>query len=151
MRKNKFRKYRRFRMLRLTNSLFRIWAYRRKHKEWPMPEISCEELQNKMNNGENPILLDVRMKSFFNTRYGHIETAKLYPSLKLMKSLEELYNNYKDDEVIVMCYGGGLSLMVADILMQVEFTNVKSLFEGTDKWNQLGYPTVFDEGFGKES
>jgi rhodanese-related sulfurtransferase len=82
------------------------------------------------------------MKSFFNTRYGHIETAYSYPSLKLMKKIDELHPKFKDKEVIVICYGGGLSLMVADILLQAGFVDVKSLHEGTDKWNQLSYPTV---------
>jgi len=116
-----------------------------REKDVQIPEITASELFDKMKFDSNLVLIDVRMASFFNTRYGHIKNAKSYPILKMMKSIEELGNSYKDKEVITMCYGGGLSLSAADFLLQSGFKDVKSLKEGTDNWAKLKYPTVITE------
>ncbi len=116
-----------------------------KRGDWPVEEITVDELYERITNDKSPILIDVRMASYFNTRYGHIKGAYSYPILKMMKKIEELHTNYHDKEVITMCYGGGLSLVAADILQEAGFDNVKSLHDGTDMWAKKQFPTIITD------
>ncbi len=63
--------------------------------------------------------------------------------LELESRLSEIME-FKDDEVVTMCPGGGLSLVAVDILNEAGFKDTKSLKGGTDEWRDKGYPLTKD-------
>ena len=107
--------------------------------EWS--EITVDELFDRVNSENPPILIDVRFAEEFNGGYGHIQGARSIPVLELKSKLGEL-DSFKDEEIVTMCPGGGMSLIAVDILTEAGFKDVKSLNGGTDLWNKSGYPTI---------
>jgi rhodanese-related sulfurtransferase len=57
-----------------------------------------------------------------------------------LKDLQSYIYDYKENEIVAICPGGGLSLVAVDILVDAEFKDVKSLKGGLDLWCQKGYP-----------
>ena len=109
------------------------------------PEITVDELFNRINSDQPPLLIDIRGAEDYNgvgySKYGHITDARSIPILELESALEEL-DSFKEKEIVTMCPGGGLSLAAVDILTEAGFTDVKSLKGGTDAWHKKGYPTT---------
>jgi len=116
--------------------IFRIHNY---------PEINVDELFNRINSDQPPLLIDIRDTADFNgvgySKYGHIPDARSIPILELESSLEDLYS-FKEKEIVTMCPGDGLSLAAVDILTEAGFKDAKSLKGGTDAWHRKGYPTT---------
>ncbi len=116
--------------------IFRIHNY---------PEINIDELFNRINSDQPPLLIDIRDTADFNgvgySKYGHIPDARSIPILELESSLEDL-DSFKEKEIVTMCPGGGLSLAAVDILNEAGFKDAKSLKGGTDAWHRKGYPTT---------
>ena len=116
--------------------IFRIHNY---------PEINVDELFNRINSDQPPLLIDIRDTADFNgvgySKYGHIPDARSIPILELESSLEDL-DSFKEKEIVTMCPGGGLSLAAVDILTEAGFKDAKSLKGGTDAWHRKGYPTT---------
>jgi len=129
-----FRKYWKI----LLKWIFRIHNY---------PEINVDELLNRINSDQPPLLIDIRDTADFNgvgySKYGHIPDARSIPILELESSLEDL-DSFKEKEIVTMCPGGGLSLAAVDILTEAGFIDAKSLKGGTDAWYRKGYPTTTD-------
>jgi len=109
------------------------------------PEINVDELFNRINSDQPPLLIDIRDTADFNgvgySKYGHIPDARSIPILELDSSLEDL-DSFKENEIVTMCPGGGLSLAAVDILTEAGFKDAKSLKGGTDAWHRKGYPTT---------
>lgn len=109
------------------------------------PEITVDELYDRFNSDNPPVLIDIREVSDYNgsgySKYGHIPNALSIPILELEPKLEELVQ-FKEREVVTMCPGGGLSLAAVDILRDAGFKDAKSLKGGTDAWHKKGYPTT---------
>lgn len=109
-------------------------------------EITVDELYERLNSDDPPLLIDVRTASEFNgtyehSNYGHITNAMSIPMLELESTLDEL-EPYKEKEIVTMCPGGGLSLVAVEVLTEAGFKDVKSLHDGTDAWHEKGYPTT---------
>jgi rhodanese-related sulfurtransferase len=109
------------------------------------PEITVDELYERFNSDDPPVLIDIREEGDYNgigySKYGHIPNALSIPILELEEKVEEL-EEFKDNEIVTMCPGGGLSLAAVDILREAGFKDAKSLKGGTDAWNKKGYPTI---------
>lgn len=109
------------------------------------PEISVDELYDRIKSNHPPLLIDTRTVEDYNgtgySKYGHIPNAISIPMLKLESKLEEL-KKFRDNEIVTMCPGGGLSLAAVDVMKEAGFKDVKSLKGGTDAWNRKGYPTT---------
>ena len=106
--------------------------------EWS--EITVDELHDRVNSDRPPLLIDVRSPKEFNGGYGHIPNARLIPVLELESHFEDL-EPYKEETIVTMCPGGGMSLVAVEILEKAGFKDVKSLKGGTDLWHEKGYPT----------
>jgi len=110
-----------------------------------IPEITVDELFDRVNSDQPPLLIDIRDAADFNgtgySTYGHIPNARSIDILKLESSIEDL-QSFKDKEIVTMCPGGGLSLAAVEILTNAGFTDVKSLKGGTGLWHKKGYPTT---------
>jgi rhodanese-related sulfurtransferase len=104
-------------------------------------EITVDDLFERVNSDQPPLLIDVRSPEEFNGGYGHIQNARSISILDLESKFEEL-QPFKDKEIVTMCPGGGLSLVGVEVLEKAGFKDVKSLKGGTDLWNKKGYPTT---------
>ena len=112
-----------------------------KSEEFEWTEITVDELFERVNSDQPPLLIDVRSPAEFNEGYGHIPDARSIPVLELESSIEDL-EPFKEKEIVTMCPGGGLSLVAVDILEKAGFKDVKSLKGGTDLWHKKGYSTT---------
>jgi len=110
-----------------------------------LPEITVDDLFDRVNSNQPPLLIDIRSAPDFNgvgyAKYGHIPNAMSIPILELESKLEDL-DSFKEKEIVTMCPGGGLSLAAVEILTEAGFKDVKSLKGGTDLWHKKGYPTT---------
>ena len=110
-----------------------------------LPEITVDELLERVNSDDPPQLIDIRDAADFNgtgySTYGHIQDARSIDILQLASSTEDL-QPFKDKEIVTMCPGGGLSLAAVEVLTEAGFTDVKSLKGGIGLWHKKGYPTT---------
>jgi rhodanese-related sulfurtransferase len=108
-----------------------------------LPQITVDQLHSRIESSRSPLMIDIRSAGDFDGTmegsYGHIPNARQIDILELESRLEEL-QPFKDEEIVTMCAGGGLSLVAVEILMEAGFMNVKSLKGGTDLWRKKGYP-----------
>ena len=110
-----------------------------------LPEITVDELYERVNSDQPPLLIDIRDAADFNgmgySKYGHIQNARSILILELESKFEDL-QSFKDKEIVTMCPGGGLSLAAVEMLTEAGFTDVKSLKGGMGLWHKKGYPTT---------
>ena len=113
-----------------------------------LPEITVDDLFERVNSDQPPLLIDIRDAADFNgvgySKYGHISDARSIDILALESKLEDL-QPFKDKEIVTMCPGGGLSLAAVEVLTDAGFADVKSLKGGTDLWHKNGYPTTMSK------
>ena len=94
-----------------------------------MQTIQTEELKNRLDAGEKPILLDVREAWEFSI-------CKIEDSINISmsdseKSIKELNKN---DEIIAICHHGMRSFQVCNYLEENGFDRVSNLDGGIDAW-----------------
>lgn len=94
-----------------------------------LPEISPQELKQKMGENESFLLLDVREQSEYDI--VHLENAQLIPLNTLPHHLDDLPS---DQEIVVYCHHGQRSLYATAFLHQNGFTETKNLIGGIDQW-----------------
>jgi rhodanese-related sulfurtransferase len=100
-------------------------------------EISVEELKQRRDRGENPLVLDVREE--WELQLARIPGVLHVPMNEVPARLGEFS---KDAETIVMCHAGGRSLRVAQFLWNQGFTNVANLSGGISAWSHAVDATV---------
>ncbi len=106
----------------------------------PVSNISSEELYERIDSDDAPaILVDVRTPDEYYGRIGHIQGSKLIPLGDLLNDLGAL-NEYKDEEIVVICHSGSRSMMAAQLLAQADFKDLRNLTGGMMMWNRKGYP-----------
>jgi len=108
-------------------------------------ETTPSEVYQKIEGGENILLLDVREHQEYdqiridNTILiprGNLETGNLANYQEEVKQLEAA----KEKEIIVICRSGQRSLYSSNYLKQNGYDNVKSMKSGVMGWAQSGYP-----------
>lgn len=94
-----------------------------------MQTISPEQLKSRLDDGEKPVLLDVREAWEF-------EICKIPGSLNLsMSKISEMLDRLDaDEETIVICHHGMRSFQVASYLEQNGFKEIVNLEGGIDAW-----------------
>ena len=83
--------------------------------EWS--EITVDDLFDRVNSDQPPLLIDVRSAEEFNGGYGHIPNAKSIQIMELKSHVEDL-DSFKEKEIVTMCPGGGMSLVAVEILTE---------------------------------
>jgi TusA-related sulfurtransferase/rhodanese-related sulfurtransferase len=131
--------------------LLRLWIWSIIKRGWYLPdisEISNEEVYNRLNTVNAPILLDLRdLVEFYGNgeykyeKYGHIPNSKWIRLMELSSHLEEL-QKFKDKEIVTICQGGGMSLVAVQIMLEAGFSDVKSLKGGIKGYKKAGYPLI---------
>jgi len=128
-------------MIKHWRTTLKLFSSLAKSEEFEWAEITVDELFDRVNSDQPPLLIDVRSPAEFNGGYGHIPNARLIPVLELESSFEDL-DSFKEKEIVTLCPGGGMSLVAVEILEKAGFKDVKSLKGGTDLWHKKGYPTT---------
>lgn len=93
-----------------------------------MNNIDLKKLMEKIINGENIVILDVRSKVQYNE--GHIEGAINIPMSNLAIEMDDLDMN---KEIIVYCNSGKVSIGATLFLLDKGF-NVKNLKGGFEEY-----------------
>ncbi|MFD2720514.1 rhodanese-like domain-containing protein [Hymenobacter monticola] len=92
-----------------------------------MADITPSELRQRQQAGETPIILDVREP--WEHEEARMDGAQNIPLGTLPDKLDDL-DEWKNQEIIVHCKGGGRSASAKTFLTQQGFTNVRNLLGG---------------------
>jgi len=112
-----------------------------------VPEVTIDEVKNRVERGEKWALLDVREREEY--REGHLDGALSLPRGFLEMRVEEAVPD-KSAPVIAYCAGGVRSLIAARTLKEMGYENVASMSGGYTAWKNAGYKWVADRQFTPE-
>jgi len=94
-------------------------------------DISVEELHNKLNNGDNITIVDVR--ETFELQISRLENAVHIPVNEIPSRLNELESA---DELVILCRTGIRSAQICQFLVNQNFKNVKNVIGGINDWGR---------------
>ncbi|MDZ4657068.1 MAG: rhodanese-like domain-containing protein [Bythopirellula sp.] len=95
-------------------------------------EISCADVQARLERGEPFLLLDCREQD--EHVVAAIAGARLVPMSELVDRVGELAE-WRDAAIVVHCHKGMRSLRVTNWLREQGFANVQSMAGGIDAWS----------------
>lgn len=108
-------------------------------------EIMPWDLSRQLAAGDKPVLLDVREAAEFDQL--HIPGSINVPRGVLEQSCEWDYDETvpdlavrRDQEIVVICRSGKRSVLAADVMLNLGFTNVVSLKTGVRGWSDYEQP-----------
>lgn len=94
-----------------------------------LPQMSVEQLAARLQEGDHPLLLDVREPEEWEI--AHLPEATLIPLDELPQRVTELT---RASELVVYCKSGNRSSQAAKMLLDLGFNNVRNLTGGIDAW-----------------
>ena len=103
-------------------------------------ETSPQEVQRRIDSGEQLLLIDVREPEEFGIT--RIEGATLIPMREIPASLQQLEAKADETTLIVFCHHGVRSLNVAHWLREQGVPACQSMAGGIDAWSALVDPSV---------
>lgn len=108
-------------------------------------EIMPWDLSRRLSAGNRPLLLDVREPAEFDAL--HIPGSINVPRGVLEQSCEWDYDETvpelaagREREIVLICRSGKRSVLAADVMLKIGFTNVVSLKAGVRGWNDFEQP-----------
>ena len=99
--------------------------------------ITAEELAEKIQFSQAPLILDVRSKEEYAG--GHIPGAINIPHAELPDRLSEI-DAAKTDEIVVYCRSGYRARIAEKILIEAGYSDVRDLAGHMNAWKSGGYP-----------
>jgi molybdopterin/thiamine biosynthesis adenylyltransferase/rhodanese-related sulfurtransferase len=112
-----------------------------------IPEVTVDEVKNRVEWGEQWTLLDVREREEY--RDGHLEGALSLPRGFLELRVEEVVPD-KNTPLLTYCASGLRSLLAARTLKDMGYEQVVSLAGGYTAWKNAGNRWVADRQFTPE-
>jgi len=112
-----------------------------------VPEVTADEVKNRVDRGTAGVLLDVREKE--EVRQGYIPGAVSIPRGFLEMQIEDKLPD-KSAPIVAYCAGGTRSLLAGRILKELGYTNVVSMKGGFGGWKNKGLPVQEDKQFSSE-
>ncbi len=103
----------------------------------PSWEITAPDLAEKLENGDRPVLLDVREPHEWDI--AHLAGAHLIPQGDLPARLHELDSA---DEIVLYCRSGERSARALNLLRDAGFRRLKNLRGGINAWARTVDPDV---------
>ncbi|MGZ3608905.1 MAG: rhodanese-like domain-containing protein [Ktedonobacteraceae bacterium] len=110
-----------------------------------IPEITVSQSREELDQRQASLLLDVREPAEWEK--GHIPGAVLAP-----RGMLEWYadsttpyakpelTTKRHEHIIIACASGGRSLLAAQTLQEMGYTNVVSMAGGFNEWSKQGFP-----------
>jgi len=105
------------------------------------PMMLVEELKQKLDTGEDILLLDVRNEEDYNGEQGYIQGSTLVPLEELPQRVNE-FSDYIEKTVVMVCRTDRRSAKAAQILGKNGFADVHVLKQGMTEWNKKGFNTL---------
>jgi len=112
-----------------------------------VPEISAEEVCQKVLRSDDFVLLDVRDPEEF--RAGHIQGALSISRGMLEFRVREALPS-PEKPIVVYCAAGSRSLLAGQVLKVMGYVDVHSMAGGIRRWRDLGYPTLKEKQMNPE-
>lgn len=103
------------------------------------PMMDVEVLKQKLDDGEDVLLLDVRTTEDYVGEQGHIKGSVPIPVEELEKRLSEI-DTFQEKTVMIICRADRLSATAAQILVKHGFADVHVVKQGMTDWNKKIYP-----------
>ncbi|NOZ37443.1 MAG: sulfurtransferase [Gammaproteobacteria bacterium] len=103
------------------------------------PMLTIAELKQKLDAGEDVLVLDVRTPEDYAGEQGHIAGSRLLPLEELNARIHEL-DDYLEKTIVTICRTDRKSAKAAQILTQKGFADVHVAKMGMTDWNKQGYP-----------
>jgi rhodanese-related sulfurtransferase len=101
--------------------------------------FSIEEFVDRLTHGERFVLLDNRED--LEWQAGHLPSAHHLGRGVIEREIERVLPD-RSTAIVCYCSGDGLSVLVADSLARMGYTNVVALDDGWRGWTERGMPTV---------
>ena len=104
-------------------------------KEQLFKNVTPQELQARIDNGESLHLIDVRTPNEYST--GHIKGARLLPLQALQQRMNEIP---RDAAVVCICRSGGRSAAASEFLANAGYQDVTNMSGGMMAWSRANLP-----------
>jgi len=101
--------------------------------------LSIANLKQRMDIGDDILLLDVRTPEDYDGEQGHIAGSVLLPLEQLEQRIDEL-SDYYEKTVVTICRTDRKSAKAAQILAEKGFADVHVAKMGMTDWIKKGYP-----------
>ena len=105
------------------------------------PMMDVENVKQKLDTGEDVLLLDVRSAEDYVGEQGHVKGSLLIPLEELNTRLSEI-ENFLEKTVMIVCRTDRRSAKAAQILAKHGFADVHVVKQGMTDWNAKGYSTI---------
>lgn len=102
----------------------------------PVKQMNARELQAQLDDGQEPLLVDVRTPQEY-AHDGHIAGSRLLPLQVLMQRSDELP---KDRPIVCVCRSGNRSQVACEQLATLGYTDLTNLAGGMIGWKSAGLP-----------
>ncbi|RKS87402.1 rhodanese-related sulfurtransferase [Orbus hercynius] len=102
-------------------------------------EITIDEVKHLMDSQQLPLFIDVREDNEWLN--NHLPYAKHLGRGVIERDIETLVPN-KQTTMILYCGGGYRSVLAAESLQKMGYSNVLSMAGGYRGWKEAGYPLV---------
>lgn len=100
-------------------------------------ETDVISVKKRQDNEEALFLIDVREESEW--KRGHVPGA-IHLSKGILERDIAKHARHLDHEIVLYCGGGFRSILAADNLLRMGYTNVVSVDGGFSQWVEFGYP-----------
>jgi rhodanese-related sulfurtransferase len=101
--------------------------------------LSIDNLKQRIDAGDDFLLLDVRTAEDYDGEQGHIEGSVLLPLEQLEQRIDEL-SDYYEKPIITICRTDRKSSKAVQILAEKGFADVHVVKMGMTDWIKHGYP-----------
>ncbi len=100
-------------------------------------ECTVAEAKNRLDRGEVAHFIDVREDNEF--QQTHAKGARHLGKGIIERDIETVVPD-KNASIVLYCGGGFRSILAADALAQMGYSNVTSMDGGIKAWKEAGYP-----------
>ena len=104
-------------------------------------ETNVPDVKRRIDAGEKMLLVDVREDHEWSK--GHLPGAVHMGRGVIERDIEQKIPD-TETKLVLYCGGGYRSVLVADNLQKMGYTNVESMDGGWRGWTEAGLPTVRD-------
>lgn len=106
-------------------------------------ELNVQETRALLNANRNTLLIDVRTNAEYDGPLGHVEGSILLP-LQDIDKWSSKYEDYQNEEVVLICRSGARSMRAATVLKEKGFQKLVNVKGGMIAWNKANLAKAGD-------